>query len=66
MLLEGAETQVTWTESPNMAAGDIAIGWQNGLALRDTNGVCANIRNAVVAMLENGRETQQQEKSDVQ
>ena len=50
LILEGSGTQVTWTESSKLAPGDIAIGWQNGGALRDTATTCSDIAKAILAL----------------
>lgn len=52
ILLLDSGTEVTWIEAPAMAAGDIAISWQNGAALRDTAAIGASICDAVLSMLE--------------
>ena len=53
-LLEGSGTRVTCTDSTKLLAGDIAISWQNGAALRDTTAICAEIRNTVLALFGSG------------
>ena len=58
MILERSETHVTWIESENMPAADIAISWQNGAAVRDTKALCANIHDAVVALLDDAPRTE--------
>ena len=50
-LLLDAGTDVTWIESATFAAGDIAVTWQNGCALRDTASIGAAIRDAVLSLL---------------
>nr|WP_321984940.1 hypothetical protein [uncultured Lichenicoccus sp.] len=51
-LLLDSGTEVIWIEAPALAAGDIAITWQNGSALRDTAAIGAAIRDAVLSMLD--------------
>ena len=53
-LLEGAGTHVSWTDSAKLLPGDIMISWQNGAAVRDTAATCAVIRDAVLALFDNG------------
>ncbi|WP_428377482.1 hypothetical protein [Lichenicoccus sp.] len=51
-LLLDSGTEVTWIEASTLAAGDIAITWQNGTALRDTASIGVAIRDAVLSMLD--------------
>ncbi len=60
-LLLDSGTSVTWIETSAIAAGDIAITWQNGTALRDTASIGAAIRDAVLSML--GPETMKQDEA---
>lgn len=54
LLLEGSGTQVSWTETTKLAPGDIAITWQSGSAIRDTEACCRSIRDAVLSLFADG------------
>ena len=59
-LLEGSGTKVSWTETGKLASGDIAVTWQSGSAVRDTEACCASIRDAVLALFDGGDGGQRQ------
>ena len=53
-LLEGSSMQICWAETSKLAPGDIAITWQNGSAVRDTEACCKSIRDAVFGLFSGG------------
>lgn len=47
-LLEAGNTVVEWIDSETMDPGDIAVRWQDGSMIRDTNALCAEVRALLV------------------
>lgn len=47
-LLEAGNTVVEWIDSETMVPGDIAVRWQDGSMIRDTNALCAKVHALLV------------------
>ena len=47
-LLEAGNTVVEWIDSETMVPGDIAVRWQDGSMIRDTNALCAQVHALLV------------------
>ena len=47
-LLEAGNTVVEWIGSETMRPGDIAVRWQDGSMIRDTNALCAEVHALLV------------------
>ncbi len=47
-LLEAGNTVVEWIDSETMGPGDIAVRWQDGCMIRDTNTLCAEVHALLV------------------
>lgn len=54
LALDETTTRTVWSESDTLRPGDITVAWQNGTALRDTEATCSAIRDAVVALFQDG------------